>query len=147
MYTFYTLNTLYTPTNVFRQHFHFLITSGTRYTWFHQIGEIVIPTECKYLLEFQWFCNFSLLGHYLVNIYQILAKLAYAWPFLAYAWPILGLSLAYAWLMLGQCLAWNHILAILEWIHIHSCWPWKVLVLVSTTWFSPAKLRQIDYTS
>ena len=48
--------------------------------WFQQRVKI-----CLNLLEFQWFSNFSILGHYLVNIYQTLTKLAYAWSFLAYA--------------------------------------------------------------
>ena len=45
------------------------------------------------------------------------------------AWTVLGKSFANGWPMhlsilclLGQCLAWNHILAILEWTHFHSCW-------------------------
>ena len=40
----------------------------------------------------------------MVNIYQILAKLAYAWPILAYAWLVLGLCLAYLGLYLAY--AW-----------------------------------------
>ena len=42
--------------------------------------------------------------------------------YLPYTWPILGLCYANAWSIFVQCLAWNYILAILEWIHIHSCY-------------------------
>ena len=55
----------------------------------------------------QFFNTRPLLGQYLSNTFQILAKLAYAWPILAQAWSILGLCLAqawptYAWPMLGM---------------------------------------------
>ena len=88
---------------------------------------------CQYLAT-----NWSLLGQYTLGLHSAIGHrileidlnlndscllikiglcLAYACQFLVYAWLMLGNLLGNAW----QCLAWNHILAILEWIHIHSC--------------------------
>ena len=76
---------------------HFLIASGSRDPWFHSIGEMVIPTKCKLAwisMIFQFFNTRPLLGQYLSNTCQVLAKYL---P----NWPMLGLYLAYTWLMLG----------------------------------------------
>ena len=88
--------------------------------------------ECKICLIFndfgnQWssftcFCQCQ----YLANAWQMRGQyFANTWPMIGYylanAWPILGQYLVNTWSILGQCLAWGHILAILEWIHIHSC--------------------------